>query len=101
MCPWSAGSLQILSQFIRFKIQPKELALIRSRFPFLQGVYGVLEALEMNTGKVPFIEAMNGSDVLLPCIYISCIGIEHLQFRWEFNNNGTMDKVRSLLTEHL
>ncbi|MCI4394636.1 hypothetical protein PGIGA_G00171370 [Pangasianodon gigas] len=56
-------------------------------------VYGMLEALEMNTGKVPFLEAVNGSDVLLPCTYASCIGIEKLYFKWEFNDNGTMVKV--------
>ncbi|KAI5089567.1 sodium channel, voltage-gated, type IV, beta b precursor, partial [Silurus meridionalis] len=51
------------------------------------------EALEMNTGKVPFLEAVNGSDVLLPCTYISCIGIDRLYFKWEYNDNGTMVKV--------
>lgn len=50
----------------------------------------------MNTGKVPFLEAVNGSDVLLPCIYASCIGIEKLYVKWEFNDNGTMVKVRPL-----
>ncbi|KAM9441286.1 sodium channel, voltage-gated, type IV, beta b [Clarias gariepinus] len=56
-------------------------------------LYGTLEALEMNTGKIPFIEAVNGSDVLLTCTYASCMGIENLYFKWEFNDNGTMVKV--------
>ncbi|MCJ8748875.1 hypothetical protein PDJAM_G00169660 [Pangasius djambal] len=56
-------------------------------------VCGMLEALEMSTGKVPFLEAVNGSDVLLPCSYTSCIGISELYFKWEFNDNGTMVKV--------
>ncbi|KAF7688935.1 sodium channel, voltage-gated, type IV, beta b [Silurus meridionalis] len=56
-------------------------------------VYWTAEALEMNTGKVPFLEAVNGSDVLLPCTYISCIGIDRLYFKWEYNDNGTMVKV--------
>ncbi|GAA6102258.1 sodium channel, voltage-gated, type IV, beta b isoform X1 [Tachysurus ichikawai] len=56
-------------------------------------VYGKLEALEMNVGKVPFLEAVNGSDVLLPCIYASCFGIDRLYFKWEYNDNGTMVKV--------
>ncbi|XP_072550251.1 sodium channel, voltage-gated, type IV, beta b [Salminus brasiliensis] len=52
-----------------------------------------IEALEMSTGKIPFLEAVNGSDVLLPCTYASCIGIHNLYFKWEFNDNGTMQKV--------
>ncbi|KAG7314427.1 hypothetical protein KOW79_021730 [Hemibagrus wyckioides] len=56
-------------------------------------VYGTLEALEMNVGKVPFLEAVNGSDVLLPCTYASCMGIENLYFKWEYNDNGTMVKI--------
>ncbi|XP_007261052.2 sodium channel, voltage-gated, type IV, beta b [Astyanax mexicanus] len=52
-----------------------------------------IEALEMNTGKIPFLEAVNGSDVLLPCTYASCIGITNLYFKWEFNDNGTMVKI--------
>ncbi|KAL6463203.1 hypothetical protein MHYP_G00275940 [Metynnis hypsauchen] len=47
----------------------------------------------MSTGKIPFLEAVNGSDVLLPCTYASCIGIKDLYFKWEFNDNGTMLKV--------
>ncbi|KAI4903332.1 hypothetical protein NFI96_018529 [Prochilodus magdalenae] len=47
----------------------------------------------MSTGKIPFLEAVNGSDVLLPCTYASCIGIKDLYFKWEFKDNGTMLKV--------
>lgn len=50
-------------------------------------------ALEVSTGKVSSIEAMNGSTVLLPCTYSSCIGIKNLYFNWHFNDNGTMNKV--------
>lgn len=49
--------------------------------------------LEVTTGKESSIEAMNGSTVLLPCKYISCIGIHRLYFSWHYNNNGTMIKV--------
>uniref|UniRef100_A0A8C9R4D1 Sodium channel, voltage-gated, type IV, beta b n=1 Tax=Scleropages formosus TaxID=113540 RepID=A0A8C9R4D1_SCLFO len=55
------------------------------------------EALEMSVGKIPFLEAVNGSTVLLPCIYSSCIGIKDLYFNWQFNDNGTMRKVRSVI----
>ncbi|XP_061607084.1 sodium channel, voltage-gated, type IV, beta b [Phyllopteryx taeniolatus] len=51
------------------------------------------EALEMSVGKIPFLEAVNGSTVVLPCTYSSCIGIENLYFRWQFNDNGTMQTV--------
>lgn len=58
-------------------------------------VWGVccVHALEMSTGKIPSLEAVNGSTVLLPCTYASCIGITNLYFKWEFNDNGTMQKV--------
>uniref|UniRef100_A0A3Q3W5M5 Ig-like domain-containing protein n=1 Tax=Mola mola TaxID=94237 RepID=A0A3Q3W5M5_MOLML len=49
--------------------------------------------LEVSTGKVSSIEAMNGSTVLLPCTYSSCIGIRNLYFNWHYNNNGTMVKL--------
>ncbi|KAJ7995974.1 hypothetical protein DPEC_G00232260 [Dallia pectoralis] len=51
------------------------------------------QGLEMSTGKVPFMEALNGSTVLLPCTYASCIGIKNLYFSWQYNDNGTMQKV--------
>ncbi|KAM6969894.1 sodium channel, voltage-gated, type IV, beta b [Aplochiton taeniatus] len=47
----------------------------------------------MSVGKVPFLEAVNGSTVLLPCTYASCIGIKNLYFNWQFNDNGTMLKI--------
>uniref|UniRef100_A0A3B3ZET5 Ig-like domain-containing protein n=1 Tax=Periophthalmus magnuspinnatus TaxID=409849 RepID=A0A3B3ZET5_9GOBI len=56
------------------------------------GVWSV-QALEMSVGKVPFLEAVNGSTVMLPCTYFSCIGIKDLYFSWQFNDNGTMQKV--------
>lgn len=51
------------------------------------------QALEMSVGKIPTLEAVNGSTVLLPCSYFSCIGIQNLYFSWQFNDNGTMHKV--------
>ncbi|XP_054612096.1 sodium channel, voltage-gated, type IV, beta b [Dunckerocampus dactyliophorus] len=51
------------------------------------------QALEMSVGKIPFLEAVNGSTVMLPCTYSSCIGIENLYFNWQFNDNGTNQKV--------
>ncbi|KAF6720875.1 Sodium channel subunit beta-4 [Oryzias melastigma] len=54
----------------------------------LLGVWSV-GGLEVTTGKVSLIEAVNGSTVLLPCNYHSCIGIKNLNFRWTFRNNGS------------
>lgn len=51
------------------------------------------QALEMSVGKIPFLEAVNGSTVMLPCTYSSCIGIKNLYFNWQFNDNGTMQRV--------
>ncbi|XP_034459853.1 sodium channel, voltage-gated, type IV, beta a isoform X1 [Hippoglossus hippoglossus] len=58
----------------------------------LLGVWSV-SGLEVSTGKVSTIEAMNGSTVLLPCTYSSCIGIKDLYFNWHYNDNGTMIKL--------
>ncbi|XP_061924120.1 sodium channel subunit beta-4-like [Entelurus aequoreus] len=48
---------------------------------------GVLRVngLEVSTGKVSTVEAMNGSTVLILCTYNSCIGIRDLFFTWHFN----------------
>ncbi|CAL9684764.1 unnamed protein product [Knipowitschia caucasica] len=53
----------------------------------LLGVWSV-GGLEVSTGKVTTLEAMNGSTVLLPCTYSSCIGIKNLYFNW--TKNGTL-----------
>ncbi|XP_026189162.1 sodium channel subunit beta-4 [Mastacembelus armatus] len=58
----------------------------------LLGVWSV-GGLEVTTGKVSSVEAMNGSTVLLPCTYSSCIGIRKLYFSWHYNDNGTMIKL--------
>lgn len=49
----------------------------------------------MSVGKTNYIEAVNGSTVMLPCSYTSCMGIKNLYFSWEYNDNGTMQKVRA------
>uniref|UniRef100_A0A3Q3WHM4 Ig-like domain-containing protein n=1 Tax=Mola mola TaxID=94237 RepID=A0A3Q3WHM4_MOLML len=59
----------------------------------LAGSVWSVGGLEVSTGKVSSIEAMNGSTVLLPCTYSSCIGIRNLYFNWHYNNNGTMVKL--------
>ena len=52
-----------------------------------------VSGLEVSTGKITVMEAMNGSTVLIPCTYSSCIGIKKLYFNWHYDNNGTMLKV--------
>uniref|UniRef100_A0A669D2W6 Sodium channel, voltage-gated, type IV, beta b n=1 Tax=Oreochromis niloticus TaxID=8128 RepID=A0A669D2W6_ORENI len=54
--------------------------------PYFSGVWSA-QALEMSVGKIPFLQAVNGSTVTLPCTYASCIGIENLYFNWQFNDN--------------
>ncbi|KAM9349032.1 sodium channel, voltage-gated, type IV, beta b [Symphorus nematophorus] len=61
-------------------------------FSVLLGMWSA-QALEMSTAKIPFLEAVNGSTVMLPCTYSSCIGIKNLYFSWQFNDSGTMQKV--------
>ncbi|XP_051258175.1 sodium channel, voltage-gated, type IV, beta b [Dicentrarchus labrax] len=65
---------------------------VRLILSMLLGIWSA-QALEMSVGKIPFLEAVNGSTVMLPCTYSSCIGIKNLYFNWQFNDNGTMQKV--------
>ncbi|XP_062391977.1 sodium channel subunit beta-4-like [Sardina pilchardus] len=51
------------------------------------------QALEMITGKIPYLEAVNGSTVLLPCKYASCVGIQDLFFRWSFNDTDPSNRL--------
>ncbi|XP_026564860.1 sodium channel subunit beta-4 [Pseudonaja textilis] len=43
-------------------------------------------ALEVSVGKAPVIYAKNGTNVLLPCTFNSCIGIEKANFIWSHNH---------------
>ncbi|XP_023373109.1 sodium channel subunit beta-4 isoform X2 [Otolemur garnettii] len=43
-------------------------------------------SLEVSVGKYPTIYAVNGTEILLPCTFSSCIGFRDLQFRWIYNN---------------
>ncbi|XP_041947649.1 sodium channel subunit beta-4-like [Alosa alosa] len=51
------------------------------------------QALEMITGKIPYLEAVNGSTVLLPCKYASCVGIQDLFFQWSFNDTDPANRL--------
>lgn len=52
----------------------------------------------MSVEKLHILEAVNGSTVMLPCKYSSCIGIKDLYFNWQFNNQGTVEKVSLRVT---
>ncbi|XP_053223097.1 sodium channel subunit beta-4 [Podarcis raffonei] len=43
-------------------------------------------ALEVSVGKAAVIYVKNGTDVLLPCTFTSCIGIERANFSWISNS---------------
>ncbi|XP_034995933.1 sodium channel subunit beta-4 [Zootoca vivipara] len=43
-------------------------------------------ALEVSVGKTAVIFVKNGTDVLLPCTFSSCIGIERANFSWISNS---------------
>ncbi|XP_043996231.1 sodium channel, voltage-gated, type IV, beta b [Gambusia affinis] len=73
-------------------VQRSNLGSLYTAFTLLLGVWSA-QGLEMSVGKIPFLEAVNGSTVILPCTYASCIGIKDLYFNWQYNDNGTMQKV--------
>lgn len=94
-------SVQVEKYTMIWEINSVNRASVRSswlNFSFIvsvvSGVWSV-GALEVSTGKVSSIEAMNGSTVLLPCTYSSCIGIKNLYFHWHYDDNGTMIKVQT------
>lgn len=58
----------------------------------LLGVWSV-GGLEVSTGKISKLHATNGSTVLLPCTYSSCIGIKNLYFNWTKNESMLCEAV--------
>ncbi|XP_012510840.1 PREDICTED: sodium channel subunit beta-4 [Propithecus coquereli] len=46
-------------------------------------------SLEVSVGKAAVIYAVNGTEVLLPCTFSSCIGFEDLRFWWTYNNSDS------------
>ncbi|XP_078055163.1 sodium channel regulatory subunit beta-4-like [Mustelus asterias] len=46
-------------------------------------------AVEVNIGKKPTIEVLNGTDVILPCIFSSCMDYKDSSFWWTFQKNET------------
>ncbi|GCB66383.1 sodium channel, voltage-gated, type IV, beta a [Scyliorhinus torazame] len=46
-------------------------------------------AIEVNIGKKPTIEVLNGTDVILPCTFTSCMDYKDSSFWWTFQKNET------------
>ncbi|NXK56812.1 SCN4B protein, partial [Chauna torquata] len=49
-------------------------------------VFAIAFALEVSVGKTNTVMALNGSNVLLPCTFTTCIGFQNLVFTWYFNS---------------
>ncbi|XP_030077060.1 sodium channel regulatory subunit beta-4 isoform X2 [Microcaecilia unicolor] len=45
--------------------------------------------LEVSAGKNNLVTALNGSDVLLPCLFSTCIDFENVRFWWTYNSTDT------------
>lgn len=61
------------------------------------GLYmcAVAVALEVSVGKTNVVTALNGSDVLLPCVFTTCIGFWDLVFTWSYNDSTTVRGLQS------
>uniref|UniRef100_UPI00398EE71B sodium channel regulatory subunit beta-4-like isoform X2 n=1 Tax=Pristiophorus japonicus TaxID=55135 RepID=UPI00398EE71B len=47
--------------------------------------------LETSVGKLPSITVVNGTDVMLPCTFTSCMDYQNSKFWWTFHKNRTED----------
>ncbi|XP_067422317.1 sodium channel subunit beta-4 isoform X2 [Emydura macquarii macquarii] len=56
--------------------------------PALLGLhlFSMAVTLEVSVGKTNIVMALNSSEVLLPCVFTSCIGFENLVFTWYYNS---------------
>eukprot|EP00076_Gallus_gallus_P029596 XP_015153740.1 sodium channel subunit beta-4 isoform X1 [Gallus gallus] len=70
---------------------------------FGQGLYilAIAFALEVSVGKTNTVMALNGSDILLPCTFTTCIGFQDLIFTWYFNSTELIyhGKIKSKTSE--
>uniref|UniRef100_A0A8C5R9P5 Sodium voltage-gated channel beta subunit 4 n=1 Tax=Leptobrachium leishanense TaxID=445787 RepID=A0A8C5R9P5_9ANUR len=53
-------------------------------------------ALEVTVGKIAHIKARNGTDVMLPCTFFSCIGFEDVTFSWTYRTDNDTYKPDEL-----
>uniref|UniRef100_A0A8C3QIT9 Sodium voltage-gated channel beta subunit 4 n=1 Tax=Cyanoderma ruficeps TaxID=181631 RepID=A0A8C3QIT9_9PASS len=61
-------------------------------------VFAITLALEVSVGKTNTVMALNNSNVLLPCVFTTCIGFQDLVFSWYFNTTE-LGKIKNKATE--
>ncbi|NXS28225.1 SCN4B protein, partial [Pomatostomus ruficeps] len=64
-------------------------------------LFAIAFALEVSVGKTNTVMALNNSNVLLPCIFTTCIGFQDLVFTWYFNTTELIyqGKIKNKATE--
>ncbi|NXO27320.1 SCN4B protein, partial [Cisticola juncidis] len=64
-------------------------------------IFAIALALEVSVGKTNTVTALNNSDVLLPCVFSTCIGFQDLVFTWYFNSTELIyqGKIKNEATE--
>ncbi|NXP37032.1 SCN4B protein, partial [Leiothrix lutea] len=60
-------------------------------------IFAVTLALEVSVGKTNTVMALNNSNVLLPCVFTTCIGFQDLVFSWYFNTTELVADPAPLL----
>ncbi|XP_078415150.1 sodium channel, voltage-gated, type IV, beta a [Cetorhinus maximus] len=75
------------------KISPRRL-LVAILIGFV--LFQVNVAIEVNIGKLPTIEVLNGTDVILPCTFSSCMDYKDSSFWWTFQKNRT-EKAKEII----
>uniref|UniRef100_A0A8B9C785 Sodium voltage-gated channel beta subunit 4 n=1 Tax=Anser brachyrhynchus TaxID=132585 RepID=A0A8B9C785_9AVES len=82
---------------------PRPAAASPRLLPALLGLHvlAIALALEVSVGKTNTVLALNGSDVLLPCTFTTCIGFQDLVFTWYFNSTEMIyhGKIKSKTSE--
>ncbi|XP_068515383.1 sodium channel subunit beta-4 isoform X1 [Anas acuta] len=101
-----AGGKQMLPQHARPQVVLLQSLLSKSRLHALLhcsglSVLAIALALEVSVGKTNTVTALNGSDVLLPCTFATCIGFQDLVFTWYFNSTEMIyhGKIKSKTSE--
>ncbi|XP_068027997.1 sodium channel subunit beta-4 isoform X1 [Anomalospiza imberbis] len=64
-------------------------------------IFAIAFALEVSVGKTNTVTALNNSNVLLPCVFTTCIGFQDLIFTWYFNSTELIyhGKIKNKATE--
>ncbi|KAM4885773.1 sodium channel regulatory subunit beta-4 [Sylvia borin] len=64
-------------------------------------IFAITLALEVSVGKTNTVMALNNSNVLLPCVFTTCIGFQDLVFSWYFNTTELIyqGKIKNKATE--